>query len=369
VNPLEYKKKLRYPDLPLVDVGGQKTNFLPPEVCEILPGQPFRGKLTDEHTAAMITVACKPPNINAASIVGQGLTELGFVQGPAPLGSFGISIGSEMTVVPGRILPSPGIKYKSGVPRVDERASWNLRDVKFTVGGRLEKWAVLVIHDSNPGEFRDVNDPELRVVIRGFTAMCKASGMAVDNAEPLFVSARLPAKNPADPTRQAAIQSIQESLKKLPGRPNMVLVILSNGDKHVYSGLKHLCDSQMGVATVCVHSSKIRKEKGQPQYFANVALKVNMKMGGVNHSLDPRNMSWLQQQPTMLVGMDVTHPGPGSVKGTVSYLALFYATILTIVWQPSIAAVVASIDTHYAQYPASMEIQESKKEVRYIVAC
>jgi len=49
----------------------------------------------------------------------------------------------------------------------------------------------------------------------------------------------------------------------------------------------------------------------------------------------------------MLVGIDVTHPGPGSVKGT-----------------PSIAAVVASYDQMYAQFPCSMEIQESRKEVR-----
>jgi hypothetical protein len=126
------------------------------------------------------------------------------------------------------------------------------------------------------------------------------------------------------------------------------MVILSNGDKHIYSGIKHLCDSYLDVATVCVHASKIRKEKGQLQYFANVALKVNMKMGGVNHALDAKNMSWLQQTPTMLVGIDVTHPGPGSVKGT-----------------PSIAAVVASVDSQYAQYPASMEIQETKKEVGY----
>lgn len=48
----------------------------------------------------------------------------------------------------------------------------------------------------------------------------------------------------------------------------------------------------------------------------------------------------------MLVGIDVTHPGPGSVKGT-----------------PSIAAVVASCEPDFAQYPASMEIQETKKEV------
>lgn len=49
---------------------------------------------------------------------------------------------------------------------------------------------------------------------------------------------------------------------------------------------------------------------------------------------------------TMVVGIDVTHPGPGTVPGT-----------------PSIAAVVASVDQQFAQYPASMEIQESKKEV------
>jgi len=57
-------------------------------------------------------------------------------------------------------------------------------------------------------------------------------------------------------------------------------------------------------------------------------------------------MGWLKQKPTMVVGIDVTHPGPGSVKGT-----------------PSIAAVVASCDSDYAQFPCSMDIQESKKEV------
>ena len=58
-------------------------------------------------------------------------------------------------------------------------------------------------------------------------------------------------------------------------------------------------------------------------------------------------MKFLSEVPTMLVGIDVTHPGLGSFKGT-----------------PSIAAVVASVDQQYGQYPASMEIQETKKEVR-----
>ena len=331
---LEYRRKLRHPELPLVDVGGQRSNYLPPEVCEILPGQPFRGKLSDEHTAAMITVACKPPNVNAAAIVGQGLRELGYPERASPLGAFGISIGTEMAVVPGRILPSPGIKYRSGTPRVDERASWNLRDVKFAVGGRLEKWAVLLILDNNPGEFRDTHDHDLRSVVSGFASMCRTSGMNVEAADPLFISARLPPKNASDPTRSDAIKAIHTAIKTLKSKPNLILVILSNGDKHVYSGLKHLCDCQLGVATVCVHGSKIRKERGQPQYFANVALKVNMKMGGVNHALDPKNMLWLQQMPTMLVGMDVTHPGPGSVKGTVgrSFIHVPGSKLISNVW-------------------------------------
>lgn len=123
----EYNITLRYPDIPLVDVGGIKSNYLPPELCEIIPNQPFRGKLTDEHTANMITVAAKPPNINGQAIAGRGLDELGYRQGADPLGTFGISIGQEMAVVPGRILPPPGIKYGMGTPAVDDRASWNLR--------------------------------------------------------------------------------------------------------------------------------------------------------------------------------------------------------------------------------------------------
>ena len=48
----------------------------------------------------------------------------------------------------------------------------------------------------------------------------------------------------------------------------------------------------------------------------------------------------------MIVGIDVTHPAPGNMEGT-----------------PSIAAVVASTDAQYAQWPGSIRCQESKKEI------
>lgn len=54
----------------------------------------------------------------------------------------------------------------------------------------------------------------------------------------------------------------------------------------------------------------------------------------------------------MMVGIDVTHPGPGSREGT-----------------PSIAAVVASVDNKFVQFPASLRIQETKKEVLFFHFC
>lgn len=261
----------------------------------------------------MITVACQPPNVNGEAIVNQGLNNLGLrVAGPE-LQSFGVSIGPDMAVVPGRILPRPGIGYRSGPASIDERASWNLRGVKFAVGARLDKWTVLVIKDFSRDEFAGSSDQDLLHVVSGFRNMCNTSGMQV-TADPTYVTAQLPRKNPSDPMRRAAIDTIRNTVLTVKPKPNLLFVMLASTDKAIYEGLKHLCDVFLDVATVCVQSSKIRKSN--PQYFANVALKVNMKMGGINHKLDPNSGRWLHSSPTMVVGMDVTHPSPGSAVGT-----------------------------------------------------
>jgi eukaryotic translation initiation factor 2C len=80
-------------------------------------------------------------------------------------------------------------------------------------------------------------------------------------------------------------------------------------------------------------------------------LKVNLKMGGVNTYLpldtnDDSEIRRLLSLTTMIVGADVTHPGPGSMEGT-----------------NSIAAVVGSIEETFSQYPASVRCQESKMEM------
>jgi hypothetical protein len=79
----------------------------------------------------------------------------------------------------------------------------------------------------------------------------------------MIAPVKLTRKSEDDPTRQKAIGDLDRAIKTFPRKPNILLVLLSGGDKHVYSGLKYLCDVHLDIPTVCVHSQKIRKEKGQ----------------------------------------------------------------------------------------------------------
>jgi hypothetical protein len=57
----------------------------------------------------------------------------------------------------------------------------------------------------------------------------------------------LPRKAEEDPTRVRAIAELEKSIKSFPRKPSIALVLLSNGDKHIYSGLKYLCDVVLDV--------------------------------------------------------------------------------------------------------------------------
>ena len=69
-------------------------------------------------------------------------------------------------------------------------------------------------------------------------------------------------------------------------------------------------------------------------------------MGGINQSIDENQLGIVKEGMTMLVGIDVTHPSPSSLQGA-----------------PSIAGMVASIDSKLAQWPASITAQRSRSEM------
>lgn len=347
----EYNITLQYPNLPVINVApaNRSAVWIPAELFRVLPNQHFHGKLSDKHTAEMITFACQPPNINAQAIVGTGIPALGLhASDPAPiLEQFGLSVGNEMAVVPGRVLPAPGIVYNGQGRAKIKDGGWNLRDVKFVKSATMPSWAVLAIRDGGDLDFQSATDPALLGVVRGLANMCRTSGMNVDKKDPPIVAVDISQYTQRSRKVAAISEAIRQNFRL--ARPRIIVVMLSSGDKYVYAGIKKECDINLDILCVCAQSSKIRKEKGQPQYFANLALKLNAKLGGINHALGKPSLLWLQRETTMFMGSDVTHPGPDSMKGT-----------------PSIAAVVGNVDEGFCQYPASLRIQKSKKEASFV---
>ena len=325
--------------------------YVPPELCEIGPGQPFRGKLDDQQTTLMLRHACKHPAENAHAILNQGFPLLGLTPNNQTLSNFGLSVSHNMACVPFRELPPPNVSYRGGQsPRVNNGA-WNILDVQFHVGGAVKSWWILVVTDGQQCVFEGPNDPQLTGLWKGFAGKCERSGMTgiTPNSSPVILNVVLP--HPTDdPGRQQALAQLRSTIRDnqtRDGNPSFMLVILSRRDNYIYPGIKRICDVELGIHTIHMLSNKVLTDsRKQDQYFSNVALKVNTKLGGINHKLDDDSLQWLTMSTTMLVGMDVTHPGPGSIEGT-----------------PSIAAVVASVDSNFSQFPASLRCQNSREEV------
>ena len=325
----KYNITLRTPQAWLLNCGTRENPvWIPPELCEVMPGQPFRGKLSDHQTSQMILVAARGPAENARRIANGAQRVIGFQGNNPSLAAFGVGVDSKMIVIRGRILPAPPVTYRKEFRFVPTEASWNLKGKKFAISNKVTKWAVLRLGGAR---FTSSHMESFRNAL---------SGCGLDSEEPINprgFESPLPGSEDAN---DASIQKIFKTMANAGVR--MVLVVLPNASKITYACVKFWADVKIGIHSICVVSDKLSQGL---TYYANVALKFNLKNGGINQLL-PSQLGFLNNGDTMVVGIDVTHPTPKSMEGT-----------------PSIAAVVASIDEHYAQWPGSIRCQASKQEM------
>lgn len=99
-------------------------------------------------------------------------------------------------------------------------------------------------------------------------------------------------------------------------------MLLAAGD------LKRICETDLGLVSQCCLTKHVfRMSK---QYLANVALKINVKVGGRNTVLVDaisRRIPLVSDRPTIIFGADVTHPHPGE-DSSPSIAAVFYLSPL-----------------------------------------
>ena len=198
----------------------------------------------------------------------------------------------------------------------------------------MKSWAILVI--GKEGLF-DVKK-ELDDIMQGFHEALRINGIDASLAR----GARRIDRSEIEKTF-SEFGSVQTA------KPELIFVIFPKEDTALYNVVKYQGDIVHGIHTVCVVGSKFSKpgrDGYDLQYFANVALKFNLKMGGVNQVLDSSKLGIVGEGRTMIVGIDVTHPSPGSADTA-----------------PSVAGVVASINKNLGQWPAVLKIQDGRKEM------
>ena len=339
---------------------------MPAEVCTVMPGQTIKRRLSPEQTQQMITFACRKPWENGNSIVGDGKAVLGLnnsgvgLQSPLNINltknysdkhkvRFDLAVGNSLVTVAARVLNAPNVKYRNAQAKetsvIPRFGSWNMANIKFHTGSNLGPWTYIVFR-SNRGFSFGVR--EVAPMVQNFQRFLHNSGI---NSAGLI-------NDPPPPEIQLydgqegqnheAVKNIFRAMfeAKRGPRPKFVLCILPFNDVAIYNSIKTVGDTKAGIHTVCCVGSKIMKEQRQDQYFGNVSLKFNLKAGGINQTLEPAKLGIISEGKTMVVGLDVTHPSPGS-KDTA----------------PSVAGIVASVDKFLGQWPADFRIQESRKEM------
>lgn len=350
----QYKIILSAPQAPVVNYGTDKDpKWIPAELCSVLPGQLAKRLLLGPQTSEMIRFAARRPHENATSITGDGLkvTKINPMADGlnVALSKFGIKVDPQLLTVPGRILQAPNLQYRGNVA-IPNGGAWNLDPRKLgdkpfrVVAKPLGSWNTLVINSGN----RDTifGGPQaLRQHLEQFRNALQTYGLSPGPVqEPAVLNIPFIDLNNKDFVKLQA--QLTDALRsKFKSKPNFLFILLPSDNATLYDAIKYVCDCQHGIPNICNIGQKFSKEKGQMQYFANVAMKFNQKLGGVNHTVDAKKLAPLDPQ-TILFGIDVTHPSPGSSEKA-----------------PSIAGVVASVDAVFSQYPASMRTQQGRKEM------
>ena len=137
-----------------------------------------------------------------------------------------------------------------------------------------------------------------------------------------------------------------------------VLIMLKDNKepRGTYADFKSVAEQDLGVRTLCFNEARMRGSVPKHAkdnktctagnlagYMANIAMKLNSRLGNTNHSLISASLNPLksdQHGGTMIIGIDVTHPSAGSLEGA-----------------PSVVAVVASMDGHFGFFRGAMRCQ------------
>lgn len=337
-----YKMKIKYPDAPLIHLGG--SNYIPMEACMVLPGQEFKGEISDVR--GVLSFSTHRPHVIAGLVQQDGIKKLttAIDEDDAK------RIGKKLVVVPSRVLKAPVLEYKNTKITFAEKkadgksekakGSWDLINKQFyePVKG-VKKLTVLVLENSRR-PIRDQEKNDIEDACNEFVTEVGKLGVKFDKN---FVI-----KMVSYDRVEFLTKDIVSVMKPIQDKTDYVLTILNQKEKAIYASVKTALDKDLGILNQCTLANKFARRKFGKfdlQMYALMSMKTCIKLGGANHVLSSADVGKLivNGLPALLLGADVTHPTNNS-NGT------------------SIAAVVGSVDGKFNSFPGSISVQEQKQE-------
>ncbi|CAA6673424.1 unnamed protein product [Spirodela intermedia] len=265
---------IQYTSLPCLQVGNQqRPNYLPMER--------YSKRLNERQITQLLKVTCQRPSDRECDIL-RTVHHNAYQDDPYAK-EFGIKISEKLASVEARILPAPWGKRLFA--RVGQ---WNMMNKKMFHGGKVHNW--ICINFS-----RNVQDTPARDFCHALAQMCQVSGMDF-TLEPVL------------PLLSARPEQVERALKS---RYNDAMNIIQPKGKEldlliVIWDLKRICETELGLVSQCCLTKHVfRMSK---QYLANVALKINVKVGGRNTVLVDAltgRIPLVSDRPTIIFGADV----------------------------------------------------------------
>ena len=347
----KYKYQLKFPNYPCIHVGKRDDEiYLPIELCRMKKQfLPLSKSLDDNQSQRMIKEAAKLPKERRETIQRNLRNLSNHYESDPYANDFGIKVSGEMAKVVGRVLEPPALKYenvnefrkiKYGKWQVGRRYDEVSNVLRFLIPASLKYWGVL-----------DLSDLSLKVkkqFVNRVLSECKMRGLSVD--DPIYESADIRHASQVRENFKKLYHDIKRKKEDKIGKKEngckLIILVINPSKDPIKNELKYLGDLELRVPTQFILKSTVtgRDNKGpNDQVLHDICLKINHKLGGVNHALSKQ--PFILDEAVMVMGADVTHPAPDDVSK-----------------KPSIAAVVGSTDLHYSQYNGEIRLQGRVEE-------
>ena len=249
--------------------------------------------------------------------------------------SFGIGVSKNMTEVAGRVIEPPELKLGGKLNMITverDRCQWNLVGKMVVKGIPVDHWAVVDFSGHEQYNRQNTNQ-----FISRFIRRCEKLGIQTKN--PLFCETASMHAFRVFPVLRELLDKVY---KKARCQLQILVCVMARKDAG-YGYLKWFAETKLGMVTQCCLSRPTNKVSDH--HLANLALKLNAKLGGSNVELIERLPRFEGEGHVMFIGADVNHPGS---QNTTS---------------PSIAAVVATVNWPAAnRYAARIRPQAHRME-------